>query len=725
MKKYLITASFLTLLLPAGAQKIFSIEEAVTYGSGKLSPESLSGHSWIPGTNTHYHYARADKQSSLVFMEAGETGSDTLDLEKLNFALKQYNGIKRATGTPLPDFTSFPRIQNWKDEHSFRFIRERVVYVYDMRSEMLSVENGLEEGAENLEFFPELGHIAYTKGQNLYMKATGTLPVQITFDSTDGIVNGRAVHRNEFGIHKGIFWSPDAKKIAWYHMDESMVTSYPVYDLDAMPAGADFIRYPFAGARSHEVKLGVYDIRSSSVIYLQTGLPADQYLTNIAWDPKGKYIYVAIVNREQNSMSLKKFDAESGEELVTLITEKHDKYVEPEHPMEWVDKKHFIWQSERNGYNHLYLYDDDGILQRQLTDGKWVVTEFLGCDKKGKTAYFMATRQSPLNRNLYKVDLKSGEITELTAENGYHSCEGSSDKKYWIDHYSSASVPGISQIVREKDLNKTVLLKSKNPLQDYELGSDSVFTIRSTDGSTDLYCRMIKPSHFDPAKKYPVVVYVYGGPHLQLIRNSWMNGANLWMHYMAQQGYVVFSLDNRGSANRGLEFENATFRQLGTVELADQLAGVAFLKQQTFVDASRMAVHGWSFGGFMTTSLMTRFPNTFKVGVAGGPVIDWSMYEIMYTERYMDKPEENPEGYKQANLLNYVENLNGKLLLIHGTSDDVVLWQHSLLYVKKCVDKEVLLDYFVYPGHPHNVRGKDRVHLMRKVSEYIKDNLEN
>jgi dipeptidyl-peptidase 4 len=311
----------------------------------------------------------------------------------------------------------------------------------------------------------------------------------------------------------------------------------------------------------------------------------------------------------------------------------------------------------------------------------------------------------------------------LSQGSGTHSAKLSPNGNYIIDTYSSQVTPRKIWVINNKDGKVAqTLLTSKNPVADYALGEVTIFPIKADDG-TDLYTRMITPPNFDKNKKYPVVVYVYGGPHLQLVTNSWLGGANLWMQLMAQKGYIVFTLDPRGTSGRGLEFEQETFRQLGTVEIADQLRGVEYLKSLPYVDADRMGIHGWSFGGFMTTSMMLKSPDTFKVGVAGGPVIDWNYYEIMYTERYMDSPEQNPEGYKNANLLNYVKNLKGKLLMIHGTVDDVVVWQHSLAFIKKAVDEGILLDYFVYPGHPHNVIGKDRVHLMRKVTQYLDDNL--
>ncbi len=723
MKKLVLLAISIFCIVPSKAQRIFSIEEATTYGNYSLLPESLSGLSWIPETHTYYHTGKKGEESCLVFTDADKNTNDTIDLAAVNFALKQYNGINRPTAPPIPDLKSVPRIINWKNEKEFRFQSGNIIYLFHIKSKTMRSEHGVEGRLTNQTFHDERGYVAYTEGANVFVKYPGSVPVQVSNDSAIGVVNGVTVHRNEFGINGGLFWSPDARRLAYYRMDESMVTQYPIYQLDKMPAQGEEIRYPFAGAASHHVTLHVFDTKKGKSVQIQTVGSAEQYLTNISWDPSEEYVYIAIVNRDQNMMMLNKYNAISGEFVVTLFEETHDKYVEPEHPMHWVDKKHFIWQSERDGFNHLYLYDENGILEKQLTKGDWLVTELLGGDEKGKQLYFMATKQSPLNRNLYKVDLKSGDISEWAKESGYHSCQVTEDGKYILDSYSSSSVVGVTQLISTKDWKKKELLKSKDPLKDFELGQTSVFTMKAADGETDLYCRMIKPTHFDSTKKYPVVVYLYGGPHLQLVRNSWLSGANLWMHYMAQQGYVVFSMDSRGSDNRGLAFENSTFRQLGTIEMADQIVGANWLKKQSFVNPNRMAVHGWSFGGFLTTTLMTRAPGTFQVGVAGGPVIDWSMYEIMYTERYMDRPEENPEGYKTANLLNYVENLHGKLLMIHGTSDDVVLWQHSLLYVREAVKKEVLMDYFVYPEHPHNVRGKDRVHLMRKITEYITDNL--
>jgi dipeptidyl-peptidase 4 len=327
-----------------------------------------------------------------------------------------------------------------------------------------------------------------------------------------------------------------------------------------------------------------------------------------------------------------------------------------------------------------------------------------------------------LEQNAYSLDLKSGRIVRITPQKGVHRTSVSHSGLYALDTYSSSTVPRETHLLSTNGKSIKILRQAENPLKDYKLGETTVFTIEATDG-TPLYCRMIKPIDFDPLKKYPVVIYVYGGPHAQMITDSWMYGANFYLNFLAQKGYVVFTLDNRGSDKRGREFEQAIHRNLGKIEAEDQMQGVRYLKSLPFVDAERIGIDGWSYGGFMSVHMKLNYPETFKVAVAGGPVIDWKYYEVMYGERYMDHPESNPEGYEQANLINQVSKLEGKLLLIHGDMDPVVVWQHSLAFLKKCVSEGKLVDYFVYPGYEHNVRGRDRAHLIKKITSYFDENL--
>jgi dipeptidyl-peptidase-4 len=687
--------------------KTFTIEEAVLAGGGKLIPKNLEQLQWVAGTSTYSQIVG----SSLEIKEASSGKLiNSVNKTDLNLAL---------LSSALDTVKKWPRV-TWINANNFKFAHANKILAYDLaKKTVYTLVDYNPEVMENSDFNFNSNKVAYTKGSNLFINDK-----QITFDDKPGFTNGQAVHRNEFGILKGTFWSNDGNLLAFYHLDEHMVAEYPIYQLKIRPADARYIRYPIAGTASHHASVGVYNVTSNSTVYLKTGEPLEQYLTNITWSPDNKTIYVAVVNRAQNHMWLNQYDANTGNFIKTLFEETNERFVEPEHGPVFLktDPNKFIWWSERDGYNHLYLYDTKGTMIKQLTKGNWVVTELNGFNAKGTTLFVTTTAQSPTERQLYSIDIKTGKQVLLTKNAGTHTLSISPNGDWFIDHFQNANTPRNISLISSDGKKEISLHKAENPLNDYKLGETIMGSLKASDGS-DLYYRMIKPINFNVDAKYPVIVYLYNGPHLQLVNNTWLSGANLWMHYMAQKGYIVFTIDGRGSLNRGHAFESAIHRQVGTLEMEDQLKGVEFLKSLPNVDADRIGIHGWSFGGFMTTSLMTRHAGVYKVGVAGGPVIDWGLYEIMYTERYMDTPEENPKGYEDNNLLNYTKNLKGKLLMIHGGEDDVVLWQHSLQYLEKCIKDGVQLDYFVYPHHPHNVGGKDRVHLMDKISRYFIDNL--
>ncbi|WNJ19608.1 S9 family peptidase [Pontibacter sp. G13] len=688
-------------LTPLQAQQI-QLEAAVT---GQLSPERLRNLQWRP-QGDQFSYISPTTQN---LMGGSVKGKD--------HALLSLSELNEQIGREL---RYFPNIQ-WLNETSFYFPLRNQIWMYDLQGSSAKVLTELPEEAANIELGPDQS-VAFTVDYNLYAGGAGTANWQaLTEDGTREIVYGEAVHRSEFGIRKGLFWSPKGNFLAFYRMDQTPVTDYPRIDYADTPADDKPIKYPMAGQASHHVTIGILNLATRNIQYLETGTPEDQYLTNITWSPDESEIWVAILNRDQNNLELTTFDPKSGRKKAVILRETDDKYVEPEHGPIFLPESpdRFIWMSERNEFNHLYLYTKRGKLISQLTHGNWMVTDFLGFDEKGELAYFTATEASPLESHVYSVDVETDELTKITQETGTHFPFLSEDGKYLLDMWSSRSVPSKTQIIDVKTGEwKRTIHEAPNPLAGMDLGEMSIFPLKAENG-TNLYCRLIKPANFDESQTYPVLVYVYGGPHAQLVRESWLGGAQLFLQHMAQKGYVVFTLDNRGSANRGLGFEQAVFRQLGEAELADQLVGVEYLKTLPFVDPDRMAVYGWSFGGFMATSLMTRHAGTFQVGVAGGPVIDWSLYEAMYTERYMDAPQQNPTGYAKANLLQYADQLEGKLLMIHGLQDDVVVPQHSTRFVRECVKKGIQLDYFPYPAHPHNVRGRDRAHLLHKVSDYI------
>ncbi len=702
------------LALSAQAQqKLLTIEDA--FQNPSLSPANLRQLTWVPGTN-YYSYAQANERGQLEQLMRGTVRGNA---EVVLTAAQLSAGLEKAGANKV---SSVGGLQ-WLNSNELLVNQRGQLYRFNVQTKTAQKFYSYNPQAENLDYSSNKQRLAFTLGNNLYISQAGAENKQITQETNPEIVNGQAAHRSEFGITKGTFWSPSGNKLAYYRMDQNMITDYPLVDISPLPATVNNIKYPMAGGKSHHVTVGVYNTATGKTIFLQTGEPAEQYLTNITWSPDEQHIYLAVVNRAQNHMKLNQYDATTGAFVKTLFEERNDKWVEPEHELFFVpgNTNQFIWISERDGYDHLYLYNTNGQLIRQLTKGEWVVKSLEGFGSGGKEVFYTSTEDNPLERHLYAVNLSNGRTRKISQGSGMHNVSLSPNSQYFIDNYSSPVTPRTIRVLNTSDrkIAKTLLV-APNPLQDYKLGETTIFPIKADDG-TDLYCRMITPPNYDKSKKYPVITYVYGGPHVQLINNGWLGGSNLWMQYMAQKGYIVFTLDSRGSADRGREFEQALFRKMGTVELQDQMKGVEYLKSLPYVDETRMGVHGWSYGGFMTTSLMLKYPDVYKAGVAGGPVIDWKYYEIMYTERYMDTPQENMEGYNQANLLNHVQNLKGRLLMIHGTVDDVVVWQHSLAFVKRAVDEGVLLDYFVYPGHPHNVGGKDRVHLYRKVTQYFED----
>jgi len=404
--------------------------------------------------------------------------------------------------------------------------------------------------------------------------------------------------------------------------------------------------------------------------------------------------------------------------------------VEPLVPMLFVKNNpgQFIWQSNRDGWNHLYLYDASGNLIKQLTKGNWEVLEVKGFDVIGENLFYISTGESAITKNLYQLNLKTGSSKKITTVSGVHSTQVSTDGSTVIDSYSNNGNPRTVSLIDTKTTTSKLLLQAANPLADYALGKLNIFTIKNNAG-TDLYCRMFRPVNFDTSaalstKKYPVIVYWYGGPHAQMITNSWNGGAgDYWFQYMAERGFIVFTIDTRGSDNRGKTFEQAIFRHAGTAQMEDMMSAVNYLTSLSYVDKNRMGLFGWSYGGFMTTDFVLNHPGVFKSAVAGGPVMNWQYYEIMYGERYMDTPQENPEGYEATNLIKQAGKLKDKLLLIHGLQDPVVVQQNSVEFVKACVDAGVQVDYMIYPGHEHNVLGKDRAHLYQKVTDYFMQNL--
>ncbi|MDI9256680.1 S9 family peptidase [Flavobacterium sedimenticola] len=706
-QKIILFLSFLLTLSLQAQKKKITLEEAVLQQGRAFRADGLTGFQWIPNTNKYVFYTDAwTKMKSAS--SSNDAATELITLTDINTAL----------GTKLKNFFGL----QWLDATSFMVSENGTYYSYNVTTQSGKKILKSPENAENTTFDGNKQNLAFTEGNNLYFINGKGEKIAVTNETNKGIVSGQSIARNEFGISGGIFWSPKSNYLAFYQKDETEVADYPLLDITQTPGQLVNIKYPMIGQKSEKPRVGIYNVATGKTVFITPRGNPDDYLTNLSWTPDEKYVLVAELNRGQNDMNLNLYEANTGVFVRTILNEKNQRWVEPEHEAFFPNAKsnNFVWFSEKSGFQNLYYYTLEGKLIKQLTNNAFVTRDIIGTNTAGTEIYFKATGPNPTNMLVYKVDLK-GKQTLITKDPGVHNVIPSADGNWFFDEFSNHDTPSKS-VLYDKNLKAKTLLVSPNKYDGYEIGTADIKTIKAADGTTDLYTRLIKPSNFDPTKKYPVLVYVYGGPHAQMITNSYLDGANLWMYWMAEQGYLVFTVDNRGSDNRGFAFESIIHGNLAANEMDDQLKGVEYLKSLPYVDGNRLAVHGWSYGGFMTTSLMLRKPDTFKVGVAGGPVIDWRWYEVMYGERYMDTPAENPKGFEETTVYNYVKNLKGKLLLIHGTSDDVVVEQHNLSLVKKFVEAGKQVDYFPYPMHKHNVTGKDRVHLIQKVLNYVIDN---
>ena len=666
---------------------------------------------------------RIENNTCTILNPAKLTESGTISLSDINGCLDESDQVGYLFGAefPYPDST-LVMLNNGKKSLLYDWKKNKVVWTQT-------------SGFDISSWSKDSRALAYVDGDQLFVIDGKGNVNQLTRDGSREIVYGQSVHRDEFGIYKGLFWSPDGQRLAFYRMDQSMVDDYPQVNTFTRIATEEPDKYPMAGEKSHLVTVGVYDLATGSTTYLKAGDPTDRYFTNIQWSPDSKSIYIQELNRDQTDIELTVYDALSGDRRGVIYREHNDRYAEPLVPITFLpwDSRKFLLMSQKDGYNHLYLMDINGKQLKQVTQGPWVVLDLVGFNTKRKSVVILSTEASPIQNNLYEVSLSNGKRTLLDngrgchantwQEDGRHTSVLSASGQYIYDNYTEPDVPRCIDLLTLGKKDRRQLFAADDPWADYEVPDFSCGTIKAADGTTDLYYRMVKPVGFDPSRKYPTVIYVYGGPHARNVEARWHYMSRTWETYMAQKGYLLFILDNRGSKDRGLAFEQATFRQLGQVEMEDQMQGVAFLKSLPYVDADRIGVHGWSFGGYMTITLMTHHPEVFKVGVAGGPVIDWKWYEVMYGERYMDTPATNPEGYEKTSLIAQAKNLKGKLQIIQGLNDKTVVPQHCISFIEACIQAGTQPDFFVYPGEPHNMRGHKSVHLHERITQYFEDYL--
>lgn len=758
MKRITSLAAFALAVLFIMAQnpkKSFTLGDLLSGGSTfwNLQPKYMFT-TWWGDTPVELSVDQAQ-----VITPKGGRGAVLFTVDNLNLIIGE-KIVRTCTGVEFP----------YPDEPVVKLQTPRAIVLVDFKKKSVVWRAEIQEGATELVWNKESRAFAYCIGSDVFVQTANGQRHQLSVDGNDDIVYGHSVSRDEFGISNGLFWSPDGQRLAFYRKDQSRIPSYPQVDITKRIATTYVDKYPMAGCESEDVSVAVYDVQSDKLVWLKTERPLTDYLTNLSWAPDGRKLYVFELNREQNHLQIFGYDAVTGfKDDAPLIEERHPKYVEPLHGLAFLpwDQTKAILQSRRDNWNHLYLIDlssagegewksaegggevCDRVKVALLTRGDFEVRDFLGFNVRQKSVLFTGNVTHPLHHTVWSApvgEVKNGKVKSeklklISAGEGVHTASLSASGTRLIDTYSSPTVTRQVSLLHT-DKGKTLagtpsslmdytpqgqsgvsLLTAEDPWKDYAVPEITSGSIKAADGQTDLYYRLIKPVGFDPSKKYPTVVYVYGGPHahnVQASRGYYFRG---WEIYMAQLGYVIFVLDNRGSELRGQKFEQATFRHLGDEEMRDQMCGVEFLKSLPYVDADRLGVHGWSFGGFMTTNLMCTYPDVFKVGVAGGPVVDWKYYEVMYGERYMDRPDENPEGYASSSLLPKAKNLKGRLQIILGYNDPTCVPQHTLSFIRAAIDAGTQPDLFTYPGDGHNMFGTDQVHLHERITRYFEDYL--
>jgi dipeptidyl-peptidase-4 len=720
-----IALFFLLASSTAYGQRNLNLEETV-FGPRTYAPTTIVSPTWIPASN-NISYLDPTYQR-LMHRSADKNGSEEIIVNKQDLE----NALKAKWPQETFSLRMFPYDYKWKDNRTLtlEINGKSKSYLFDFDTQQKTISNAVSTNtdAKNKEVSPDRSKIAYLIDNNIFVVDASGKTVSITTDQDAGIVNGSDyTHRQEFGINKGLWWSPQNDQLLYYRKDETMVTKYPLIQWSPRVAQAKDIYYPMAGMKSEEVTLVIHNLSTDAKITLQTGEPKEQFLTSVTWDPSGSFVYVGVLNRGQDHLKMNKYDAKTGNLVKTLFEETASTWVEPQTPLTFLptNPRQFLYQTDKDGFNQLFLYDTEGNLIRKLGYQNLIVKELLGFSAKGDKVSYIGVTSDGLDRQLFQVELKSGKTTQITTEPGTHTASINSAGTYILDQYSNLNTPNVIQLKEIKSGKKDALIQAANPFIG-KINTPNIEFVQLTtaDGQTPLTGRIIYPNDFDPNKKYPVMYYLYGGSHSQLVTNKWLGGAGYFDIYMAQQGYIVFTMDNRGTDARGRAFATATHRQLGQAEMADQMKGIEYLQSKPYVDQERMGIFGWSFGGFMTTSFMLHHNDIFKTAVAGGPVIDWKYYEVMYGERYMDSPQENPEGYKLTSLLDKADRLKGNLLIIHGAQDPVVVQQHSMEFIEACIKAGKQVDYFLYPTHEHNVMGKDRIHMYEKIAKYFDQHLQ-
>ncbi len=601
-------------------------------------------------------------------------------------------------------------------------------YVYDTKTSSISE---LSKGGKIrlAEFSPDGSKIAFLRDNNLFVKnLSDNTEKQITTDGlNNNIINGSTdwVYEEEFGFSKAFFWSPDGSKLAYYRFDESKVKEYTMQMFGELYPEQYNYKYPKAGEDNSLVTIHTYNVTNGKISKMDIGTETNQYIPRIKWTAENNTLAILRMNRLQNKLEILLNNASDGSSKL-IYTETNKYYVEINDDLNFLSSGHFVFTSEKDGYNHIYLYDVNGKFIKQLTSGKWDVIEIKGIDEKNKTIYYQSAESGAINKDLCSVKLDGSKKTIISAKQGNNEADFSNNFKYYISTFSDANTPGIYTINSTNGKELVVLEKNEKlagTLKSYGFTKKEFATLK-TDAGIELNYWIIKPANFDATKKYPMLMYVYGGPGHNTVVNSYGYSDLSWFEMLAQKGYIVVSVDNRGTGFRGEEFKKCTYKELGKFETEDQIGAANYFANQSYIDKNRIGIFGWSYGGYMSTLCMTKGADFFKAGIAVAPVTNWRYYDNIYTERFMRTPQENASGYDDNSPINHVKKLKGKYLLIHGTGDDNVHVQNSMDLISALVNANKQFEMQFYPNKNHSIYGGyTRFHLYKRMTDFLLNNL--
>jgi dipeptidyl-peptidase 4 len=716
---------------PAPAANPGELTIARIFGSPSLGGHLNAGLAWAPDGKrlTYVETTTAGKTARhALWVVDAATGQRSIlvDGEKWEAALTNPSENKsQATGLGR----HAPPLYQWAPAgDAILFEGPTSLAWYDLKSQSSRVLVSGKQELADPKISPDAKYVSFVRDHNLWLVGIADGKEHaLTQGGTEEIRKGELdwVYPEELDITTAYWWSPDSSWVAFLEMDERKVTEFPLVDFESYSGEADMERYPVPGGANPIVHVYVVSAAGGAPRLMDTGAETNNYIPRVNWLPDSKHVAIQRLNREQTVLDLLLADASSGNSQA-ILTDKDQYWINLSDDLHFLkDSNRFLWSSERSGYRHLYLYDLSGKQLAQITKGDWEVTQLDAVDEAAGFVYFGATEKSPLERHLYRVSLDGSRFARLTKQEGTHGIRFSPDTKAYVDTYSNVMTPPRRDSYSADGEKLATLEENKVPeLAEFHLSPEEFFTIKSHDGML-LNCSMIKPPNFDPSKKYPVITYTYGGPHAQVVLNAWSGrAAFFWHQMMAQKGYIIFSLDNRGSAGRGHLFEEPIHVRLGAQELSDQRDGAAWLGNQPYVDPNRIGIWGWSYGGHMTLHAMFEAGEIYKVGFAGGPVTDWHYYDTIYTERYLGLLPLHEESYQESSPIKNAAHLSGKLLIAHGTGDDNVHYSNTLAVVDDLIRDGKYVEVMAFPGRGHGVSDVPAQRLLwERVTKFFLDNL--